>query len=257
MSAQVVLLGHRIGYSASPPIQNAAFRALDLDWSYALCDVALDALPEAVAGLRRPGRHGANVTIPHKMAVAAHLDLLDPVAERLAAVNTVVCDGERLIGHNTDLAALAAELRELVGTSPGHAVVLGTGGASRAAQAALNDAKAAAVTIVSRERWGGLPALLADAALLVNATPIGTASNETPVPAELLRSDLIVLDLVYRPSPTRLVREARAAGALARDGAGMLLRQAAASFELWTGRPAPFEVMRAALQAELRAAVHA
>jgi len=256
VSAQVVLLGHRIGYSASPPIQNAAFRALDLDWSYALHDVPPDLLPEAVAELRRPGRNGANVTTPHKMAVAELVDLLDPVAERLAAVNTIVCDGERLIGHNTDLPALAAELSDLVGASPGHAVVLGTGGASRAAQAALADAKSASVTFVTRERWGELPALLADAALLVNATPIGTASDETPVPAELLRSDLTVLDLVYRPSPTRLVREARAAGALARDGAGMLLRQAAASFELWTGRPAPFQVMRAALQTELRTAVH-
>jgi shikimate dehydrogenase len=257
MSAEVVLLGHRIGYSASPQIQNAAFRALDLDWSYALRDVALDALPEAVAELRGPGRHGANVTIPHKLAVAALLDALDPVAERLAAVNTIVRDGERLIGHNTDLAALAAELGELVGPSAGHAVVLGTGGASRAAEAALTDAQAAAITLVSRERWDELPTLLADAVLLINATPIGTASDETPVPTELLRPDLTVLDLVYRPSPTRLVREARAAGALARDGANMLLRQAVASFELWTGRRAPFAVMRAALQAELRGAVHA
>jgi shikimate dehydrogenase len=86
----------------------------------------------------------------------------------------------------------------------------------------------------------------------VNATPIGTGSNETPVPAELLRPDLAVLDLVYRPSPTRLVREARAVGADARDGAEVLLRQAALSFSLWTGRDAPVEVMRAALVAELR-----
>jgi shikimate dehydrogenase len=257
VSAQVVLLGHRIGYSASPAMQNAAFRALDLDWRYGLRDVAPDDLPDAVAELRLPGRHGANVTIPHKVAVAALLDALDPVAERLVAVNTIVGDGERLIGYNTDLGALAAELAELVGPSPGHAVVLGTGGASRAAQAALTDANAAAVTLVSRQRWHELPTLLADAVLLINATPIGTASDDTPVPAELLRSDLAVLDLVYRPSPTRLVREARAAGALARDGAGMLLRQAVRSCELWTGRPAPIEVMRAALQAELRGAVHA
>lgn len=257
MSAEVVLLGHRIGYSASPAMQNAAFRALDLDWSYALRDVAPHALPEAVAELRGPGRYGANVTIPHKVAVAALLDALDPVAERLAAVNTVVRDGERLIGHNTDLPALVAELGELVGPSPGHAVVLGAGGASRAAEAALTDAKAAAITLVSRERWDALPTLLADAVILINATPVGTASDETPVPTELLRPDLSVLDLVYRPSPTRLVREARAAGAVARDGTGMLLRQAARSFELWTGRRAPFGVMRAALRAELRGAVHA
>jgi shikimate dehydrogenase len=257
MSAEVVLLGHQIGYSASPAMQDAAFAAIGLDWRYTLRDVQPDALSGAVAELRGSDRHGANVTIPHKVAVVALLDALDPVAERLAAVNTIVRDGERLIGHNTDLPALAAELGELVGPSPGHALVLGAGGASRAAEAALNDAKAAAITLISRERWDELPTLLAHAVILINATPVGTASDETPVPTELLRPDLAVLDLVYRPSPTRLVREARAAGAVARDGAGMLLRQAARSFELWTGRRAPFGVMRAALQAELRGAVHA
>lgn len=257
MSMQVVLLGHRIAYSASPAIQNAAFRALDLEGGYTLRDVAPDGLAEAVAELRGPGLHGANVTIPHKMSVVALLDALDPSAERLGAVNTIVRDGDRLIGHNTDLRALAAELEALVGPSPGRAVVLGTGGAARAAEAALAGAEATSVSLVGRQRWGELPGLLRKADLLINATPIGTATDETPVAAELLRPDLSVLDLVYRPSPTRLVREARAAGAEARDGAGMLLRQAAASFELWTGRSAPVEVMRAALERELRGAVHA
>ena len=256
MSLHFVLLGHRIAYSASPPMQNAAFRALELDGSYTLRDVAPNELREAVADLRGPGLHGANVTIPHKLAVVAVLDALDPSAERLGAVNTIVREGERLIGHNTDLPALAAELHELVGPSPGRVVVLGAGGAARAAEAALADAQAASVALVGRDRWEELPDLLLNADLLINATPIGTASDETPVPAELLRPDLGVLDLVYRPSPTRLVREARATGAPARDGAGMLLRQAVASFELWTGRRAPFEVMRAALEGELRGAVH-
>lgn len=257
MSLQVVVLGHRIAYSASPAMQNAAFRALDLDWNYELRDVAPVGLAEAVAELRGPGLHGANVTIPHKMSVVALLDALDPSAERLGAVNTIVRDGDRLVGYNTDLPALAAELDELVERSPGNAVVLGTGGAARAAEAALADAAATSVSLVGRERWGELPVLLAKADLLINATPIGTATDETPVPAELLRPDLSVLDLVYRPSPTRLVRDARAAGAEGRDGAGMLLRQAVASFELWTGRSAPVEVMRDALEWELRGAVHA
>ena len=257
MSLQVVLLGHRIAYSASPAMQNAAFRALDLDGSYALRDVAPDALAQAVTELRSPGLHGANVTIPHKVAVVALLDALDPAAERLGAVNTIVREGERLVGHNTDLPALAAELDELLGPSPGRAVVLGTGGAARAAEAALADAQGASVFLAGRDHWPELPKLLAGADLLINATPIGTASDETPVPAGQLRPDLAVLDLVYRPSPTRLVRDARAAGARARDGAGVLLRQAVASFELWTGRGAPVDVMRAALELELRGAVHA
>ena len=256
MSLQVVLLGHRIAYSASPAMQNAAFRALDLDGSYTLRDVAPDGLAEAVGELRGPGLHGANVTIPHKVAVAALLDALDPAAERLGAVNTIVREGKRLIGHNTDLPALAAELAELVEPYPSRAVVLGAGGAARAAEAALADAHAASVILASRDRWEELPGLLADADLLVNATPIGTASDESPVTAGLLRRDLSVLDLVYRPSPTRLVRDARAVGAQARDGAGMLLRQAVASFELWTGRQAPTAFMQAALEAELQGAVH-
>src|SRR5690606_25315271 len=132
------------------------------------------------------------------------------------------------------------------------AVVLGAGGASRAVQAALSDAGTPA-EVVDRSRWVDLRQLLAQAGLVVNATPIGTESDETPVPADLLRADLTVLDLVYRPRPTRLVRDARAAGATARDGSGVLLRQAAASFTLWTGHSAPVEVMRDALRAELGA----
>jgi shikimate dehydrogenase len=104
---------------------------------------------------------------------------------------------------------------------------------------------------VDRQRWPELPTLLADADLLVNATPIGTGSDETPIEADSLRPDLAVLDLVYRPTPTRLVREARAIGAPARGGAGILLTQAVLSLELWTGLPAPVEVMAEALRAEL------
>jgi shikimate dehydrogenase len=111
--------------------------------------------------------------------------------------------------------------------------------------------------LVGRDRWAELPALLADADLLVNATPIGTGQDVSPVAARLLRADLAVLDLVYRPSPTRLVREARAAGAAARGGAGMLLRQAALSFTAWTDADAPFDVMRRALRAELGPATDA
>jgi shikimate dehydrogenase len=117
-------------------------------------------------------------------------------------------------------------------------------------QVALADV-GAKVTIVDRARWAELPALLADADLLVNATPIGTASDESPVAADDLRADLAVLDLVYRPSPTRLVGEARATGAPAEGGAGVLLAQAALSFEMWTGRHAPVDVMADALRDDL------
>ena len=248
MTALAVLLGHHIGYSASPAMHNAAFAALGIDARYELADVSPDELPAAVDALRGPGRIGANVTQPHKVAVAGLVDELASEVERLGAANTIVRHGERLVAHNTDLPALAAEVMSL---GPiGKAAVLGVGGASLAAQAALADA-GATVFVIDRGRWDAIPDILAECQLLVNATPIGTGSDESPVGRDVLRNDLAVLDLVYRPSPTRLVRESRAAGAPARGGARMLLRQAALSFALWTGRDAPVEVMRNALRSEL------
>jgi shikimate dehydrogenase len=245
-----VLLGHHIGYSASPAMHNAAFEALGMDARYELADVRADGLADAVAALRRPGSIGANVTQPHKLAVCDFVDEVTPPVERLGAANTIVNQEGRLVAHNTDLPAVAAELGRLGALR--RAVVLGNGGASRAVQAALAEA-GVDTTVVDRERWTELSSLLADASLLVNATPIGTGSNDTPVSSDLLRPDLAVLDLVYRPTPTRLVREARAAGALAEGGAGMLLTQAVMSFELWTDRQAPVAAMDGALTAELAA----
>jgi shikimate dehydrogenase len=256
MTALVVLLGEGIGYSASPAVHNAAFAALGFDARYELRDVPAAQLASEVAALRGTDRLGANVTKPHKMAVCDLVDELAPEVERLSAANTIVRNGDRLVAHNTDLRALKTELRELAG-APRRALVLGAGGASRAAVAALEDLRHEPV-VLTRATWNRLSDEMQRADLLINATPIGTQdSAATPVPAELLRPDLAVLDLVYRPSPTRLVREAQAIGAQARGGAGMLLRQAADSFALWTGRQPPLDVMRAALHAELGIAVNA
>jgi shikimate dehydrogenase len=255
MTERVVLLGHGIGYSASPAMHNAAFAALGLPWSYELRDVPAAGLPAALADLRAGRLRGANLTQPHKGRVLDLLDELDPLARRVGAVNTIVATNGRLAGHDTDVAAIAEELALLAEELAlfglfRSAVVLGRGGGARAAAAALADA-GTSVELVGRDRWVDLPALLSGADVLVNATPVGTASDESPVDTDLLRSDLAVLDLVYRPSPTRLVREARTAGATARGGAGVLLRQAASSFSLWSGLPAPVEAMREALRTEL------
>ncbi len=247
------LLGQGIAYSASPAMMAAAFAALGLPHRYVLADVVPDEVPATVAGLRAADAGGANVTVPHKAIVAALMDELSDMAREAAAVNVVVRDGSRLIGHNTDVPATVEALQRLRPGGIGHAVVLGAGGAGRAVQLALAHVGAGRTSILRRS--DGSMARLADelaaADLLVNATPVGTGSDDSPVPATLLRPGLAVLDLVYRPSPTRLVREARAAGAPAEAGAGILLGQACRSLELWLGGVAPVESMRAALDAEL------
>jgi shikimate dehydrogenase len=247
------LLGQHIAYSASPAMMRAAFDAFGLPHRYLLADVPPEAVPDAVASLRSPDAGGANVTVPHKATVAALVDELSDTARAADAVNVVVRDGARLVGHNTDLPATVDALRRLRPGGIEHAVVLGAGGAGRAVRLALTHVGAGQISVLRRSD-GSLDRLaeeLAAADLLVNASPVGTGTDESPVPAELLHPGLAVLDLVYRPSPTRLVREARAVGAPAAAGAGILLGQACRSLELWLSRPAPEEAMRAALEAEL------
>ena len=247
------LLGQGIAYSASPAMMAAAFGALDLPHRYVLADVPAEEVPATVAALREADAGGANVTVPHKAAVAAEMDELSDVAREADAVNTVVRDGDRLIGHNTDFPATVEAIERLRPDGVRHALLLGSGGVSRAVQLALRKVGTDHITVLRRSdgsiRW--LADKITDADLVVNATPIGTGADETLVPAGLLRPDLAVLDLVYRPSPTRLVREARAIGAPAEAGAAILLGQAWRSLELWLGVEAPVDAMRRALDAEL------
>ncbi|HHW82958.1 MAG TPA: shikimate dehydrogenase, partial [Actinomycetales bacterium] len=200
-----LLFGHGISYTASPAIQHAALRELGLPHRYEVVDVDADGFA-ARAGAMRGSTGGANVTIPHKEAAFALVDEASTDAEEMRAVNTIVVDGDRLIGHNTDLPAIEDELRALVPGGARHAVVLGAGGASRAVQVAL--ARQGTEVSVAQRRDGSLERvgeLLADADLLVNCTPVGTASGELPLDPALLREDLTVFDLIYRPTPTALV----------------------------------------------------
>ena len=247
------LLGEGIAYSASPAMMQAAFSDLGLPHTYVLADVSSDEVAATVAGLRDSTAGGANVTVPHKAAVAALMDEISDIAREVDAVNTVVRDGDRLIGHNTDMPATVEAIERLCPDGVERALILGAGGVSRAVQLALAKVGAGGATVLRRSdgSMSRLVSEIATADLLVNATPVGTGSDESPVPDILLRPDLPVLDLVYRPSPTRLVSDARAAGARAEAGAGILLGQAWRSLELWLDQPAPVEVMRAALDAEL------
>ncbi len=239
-------------------MQNAAFRALGLDWTYALLDVEPAGLVSAVASLRAQDVAGANVTIPYKQDVMQLLDTIDPEAVRVGAVNTIVNSDGALNGSNTDVAGLRHALQALgiepVGIS---AVILGTGGSARAAAAALAGAH---LTFGSRHpRDAGMPGLVLgwddprlaaasrSAAVLVNATPLGR-HGEMPLRPAALPSAGAVIDLVYVRGGTPLVRKARSLGLPAADGWDVLLAQGARSFEMWTGKPAPVEAMRQALQ---------
>ncbi len=238
-------------------MHNAAFAALGLDWTYDLLDIPSAELRAAISRLREPDVAGANVTIPHKLAVMDLLDGVDPEALRARAVNTIAKEGSRLVGSNTDVAAIRAAVGD-VGVEPRGAdvVILGAGGSARAAAVALDGAH---VTFVTRRpgdvdvpgrvvAWSDheWPRHARSADLLLNATPLGRR-EEMPLRPNALPRSGAVIDLVYVTGGTPLVRKARSLGLRTADGWGVLLAQGARSFEIWTGKAAPLEVMRQTL----------
>lgn len=276
---RALLLAWPAGHSLSPAMHDAAFRELGIAARYEAREVPPEGLAEAVAELRGPGVLGANVTVPHKEAVLALLDGLEPEAAAIGAVNTIVRADGGLRGANTDGAGFLRALRQDAGFDPAGAEVLllGAGGAARAVAHALLGAGAARVGLHNRtpERAAALAAAFAErgelrvleagelsgglerADLLVNTTSVGMARggrdpDVSPLPAGLLPRRALVVDLVYRPARTRLLREAEAAGLPTQNGLPMLVYQGAEAFERWTGRAAPVAVMRAAAEAALR-----
>jgi shikimate dehydrogenase len=260
------LVGNPVEHSLSPPMHEAAYDALDIDARYVTFEPAVDDIERAVDGADALGVSGLNVTIPFKQDVLGLVDP-DPLAERIGAVNTVDFTGERPRGYNTDAAGVTRSFAHHdVTLDERDAVVVGAGGAGRAVAFALADA-GCRVHVANRtvEKAADLAAALDDASaggldtldrvreadVLVNATSVGMDSEASPVPREHLHGDLAVLDAVYSPIETRLLREAREAGATTVDGAWMLLYQGVEAFERWTGRDAPVEVMNEALRARL------
>lgn len=235
----VGLLGWPTSHSLSPPMQNAGFAALALDWAYVPLPTPPELLPDAVRGLRAMGFAGANVTIPHKQAVIALCDELDDIARAAGSVNTLMFEDGRIIGSSTDGDAVTGQI-EAEGR---RALVLGAGGAALAVVEALERA-GAEVTMASR-REPGWPPSPSDYDVLVNATPVKEELIVTP------HAGMQVVDLVYLPDgrDTALVAAAKAAGCdKVVDGLDVLLFQGAAAFERWTGRPAPLVAMRSALR---------
>lgn len=276
------VIGNPVEHSLSPAIHNAAFQVLGLNYVYLAFPV--DDIAGAMQGLRGLGNfRGVSVTIPHKLAVLPYLDEVEPTAQRIGAVNTIVVEGKKLTGYNTDASGAIQALQD--GGAPlsrGRILLVGSGGAARAVafglcagslcpeltilgidkmerQVLVRDLQEKTVVRVqegdvSPDR---LHAAVKEAQVLIHCSPIGMYPKvgDTVVPREALHSGLTVMDIVYNPLETRLLREAKQAGCHTIRGVDMFLRQAVRQFELWTGTAAPAEVMREILEIQFSSAL--
>jgi len=261
------IIGHPVGHSLSPSMHNAGFRALGIDAVYLAFDVGPGRLSDALLGVRALGIRGLSVTIPHKEAVIPLLDEVDETAGTMGAVNTIFFRDGRLLGMNTDWLGVVKALEVETALAGRKVLVLGAGGSARAVAFGLTK-RGATVHIANRTpekarvlaglfggTWSGLDGIGdVGASILVNTTSVGMApeASVSPVPAEILPGVDVVMDLVYRPRETRLLREAREAGCRVVDGLSMLLHQGVAQFELWTGREPPLKTMSGALEEALK-----
>jgi shikimate dehydrogenase len=258
------LVGNPVGHSLSPPMHEAAYADLGLDARYVTFEPEEGELERALDGADALGVVGLNVTIPFKQRAATLVEP-DTLARRIGAVNTVDFSGPEPTGHNTDAVGAVRALRHHDVAVDGSAVVVGAGGAGRAVAFGLAD-EGMSVAVANRTTarahdlateipgatghgLDALPDLLGRADVLVNCTSVGMDDPETsPVPAAALHDGLAVLDAVYAPLETQLLRDAQAAGATTVDGAWMLLYQGVAAFERWTDEEAPVAAMNAALR---------
>jgi shikimate dehydrogenase len=274
----VACLGQPVAENPTGAMQEAAFRALGLNWRYLTVEVPPDRLREAIKGVRAFGMRGLNLTIPHKVAVMEYLDEIAPDAAVIGAVNTVRREGDRLIGENTDGKGFLRGVKSDAVLDPAgkRAVVLGAGGAARAIVTELALAGVSDLVVVNRssergeemvgdliaktkaplrfEAWRGTYQVPADADLLVNATSIGlhpAADAMPPVDLSTARPDMLVSDAVFNPPETRLLAAARSRKLPVLDGLSMLVYQGVIGFKIWTGEDPPEQVMKDALRKAL------
>ncbi len=277
------LIGYPVAHSLSPYMQKAAFDALGIEAHYALWETQPGELAKRIASLRSPDVLGANVTIPYKEDVVSLIDECDPLAARIGAVNTIVNRSGHLAGYNTDAPGFTRALTEFAAFDcPGkEVVILGTGGAARAAAVGLLENGVGEVALLGRNEkhvnnlllhlqtltakihgvsrvYGALLGspeanrFLSTTDLLVNATPVGLKADDITLLLDInmLPASTLVMDMIFNPPVTPLLRTAQAHGCQVLNGLSMLLYQGALAFELWTDRPAPIEVMRKALGLE-------
>ena len=275
----ICLIGDPVEHSISPLIHNAAFRLMELNYIYLAFRVKKEALNEAVRGLKSLGVMGFNVTIPHKIAIMEYLDEISEEAIGIGSVNTVVNHKGRLKGYNTDAQGALNALEDSGFEVRGSVVtILGAGGAGRAVAYGMLKRGASALYIINRTLERGLELAnrlrqlfsrriealpfnleslreaISHSEILINCTPVGMYPNidEIPIPPSLIRKDLIVMDVVYNPLKTRLLREAEKRGAKTVYGIGMLVHQAALAFKLWTGVEPPVDHMLRVAYSALR-----
>ncbi|MBQ7927127.1 MAG: shikimate dehydrogenase [Methanobrevibacter sp.] len=267
----VGLIGHPVEHSFSPPMHNAAFEALGMDYAYVAFDVNPNNLKSAIEGAGALNIKGFNVTIPHKIEVMQYLDELDDVAELIGAVNTI--DFKNLKGYNTDGIGAIRAIEEVSSVKNKNVLVAGAGGASRAISFYLAKFGANSITILNRnvdkakslasdisdsglisevksDAISNISDYLNDSDILVDTTPLGMhphVDDEPIATAENMHDDLVVFDAVYNPNETVLLKEAIKAGAKPVYGIKMLLYQGVESFKIWTGQDAPVDVMEKAL----------
>ena len=273
----LAVIGAPIGHSLSPIIQNAALHAAGLDYVYTALPVRADALASAVRGLRDAGIAGFNVTIPFKTEIIPLLDALSEDARRIQAVNTVVIEDGRMVGHNTDVAGFLAGFAERgIALTGKNAVLIGAGGAARAALWGLlrSGVSSVAIGVRSVEKGAALAAdfttdgdvravsfddaawiaACSDADIVVQTTPLGMTPHTEempPVDAAMINPSAVVYDLIYTPAETRFLREARAQGCETINGETMLVAQGAEAFHLWAGVRPDMELMKRTLREEL------
>ena len=273
----LAVIGAPIGHSLSPIIQNAALHAAGLDYVYTALPVRADALASAVRGLRDAGIAGFNVTIPFKTEIIPLLDALSEDARRIQAVNTVVIEDGRMVGHNTDVAGFLAGFAERgIALTGKNAVLIGAGGAARAALWGLlrSGVSSVAIGVRSVEKGAALAAdfttdgdvravsfddaawiaACSDADIVVQTTPLGMTPHTEempPVDAAMINPSAVVYDLIYTPAETRFLREARARGCETINGETMLVAQGAEAFHLWAGVRPDMELMKRTLREEL------
>lgn len=262
------IIGNPVGHSLSPAMHNAAFEHLGLNFVYLAFRV--EDVEGALRGMRALDLRGFSVTVPHKVAVIPFLDEIDPLARDIGAVNTIVNEGGRLKGYNTDWMGFVRSLEAVTPLQDRHAVLLGAGGAARAIAFGLKE-RQTRLTILNRTEdlhlaetlagalgcpWGDLKQTdaIERADIVIHATPVGMSPHpdQTLIDPRLLHPGQIVYDIVYNPLETKLLREARQRGCRTIPGYEMLLLQGVAQFELWTGQPAPVSLMRDVLLQQLR-----